>query len=122
MTHKLNKPVAGYHLLLLLTHVDGKFGKEEGDIIVSYLSETFPFQIDLDDDLDFLASLPRDKYEEHFLKAMNDFYEDSTPEERNHFLDFAVKLVKADDIVTRQENKLLVMLFNAWEPEFEDEV
>lgn len=121
MGHKLNKPVAGYHLLLLLTHVDGKFGKAEGDVIINYLSESFPFHINLDEEVDFMASLSPDKYEEHFIKAMNDFYNDSTAEERNHFLDFAVQLVRADNVVTREENKFLEILFNAWAPEYEEE-
>jgi hypothetical protein len=51
---------------------------------------------------------------------MNDFYEDSIPEERDHFLDFAVKLVKADDKITREENEYLTTLFNAWAPEYEE--
>lgn len=121
MNYKLNKPVAGYHLLLILTHADGEFAKEEGDIIVNYLTENFPFRTNLDNEVEFLSTLPRDQYEEHFRKAMNDFYDDSIPEERDHFLDFAVKLVKADDIITREENIFLNMLFNAWAPEFEEE-
>jgi hypothetical protein len=122
MEYKLNKPVAGYHLLLMLTHVDGKFGKEEGEIIVHYLSESFPIHPNLDDEIDYLAKLPQEQYEEHFRKAMNDFYEDSTPEERDHFLDFAVQLVKADHVITHKENIYLDMLFNAWAPEYEEEV
>ena len=121
MNYKLNKPVAGYHLLLLLTHADGKFGKEEGDVIVKYLSETFPFHTNLDNEIDFLAKLPINQYETHFRKVMNDFYEDSTPEERDRFLDFAVKLVKADHVITRSENQFLDQLFSAWAPEFEEE-
>lgn len=120
MNHKLNKPVAGYHLLLILTHSDGTFAKEEGDIIIRYLTENFPFRTNLDNEVEFLATLPQEKYEEHFRKAMDDFYEDSTPEERDHFLDFAVKLVKADQVITREENIFLNMLFNSWAPEFEE--
>jgi hypothetical protein len=121
MNHKLNLPVAGYHLLLILTHSDGEFAKEEGDIIIRYLSENFPFRTNLDEEIEFLATLPRESYEDHFRKAMNDFYEDSTAEERDQFLDFAVKLVKADDVITQQENIFLNMLFNSWVPEFEEE-
>ena len=121
MNRKLNTPIAGYHLLLILTHSDGHFAKEEGEIIVQYLSENFPFRTNLDPEVEFLSSLREDQYEEHFRKAMNDFYDDSSPEERDHFLDFAVKLVKADNVITREENIYLNMLFNAWAPEFEEE-
>ena len=41
----------------------------------------------------------------HFNNAMNDFYEDSIPQERIDFLNFAVKMVKADKKITNEENK-----------------
>ena len=50
---------------------------------------------------------------------MNDFYEDSTAKERTEFLNFAVKMVKADDKITTEENKYLKELFFAWESEHE---
>lgn len=118
-THKLNKPVAGYHLLLMLSEVDGQFPTSEGQIIVRYLEEQFPFRVNLDEEIQFLSTLPRIHYAEHFETAMNDFYNDSTPEERDHFLDFAVKLVKADDVITKDENALLNTLYSSWAPEFE---
>jgi hypothetical protein len=122
MPHKLNKPLAGYHLLMILSQVDGKFDKEAGDIIVDYLKENFPFRVNLDYEIEELSTLLREQYEEHFEKCMNDFYDDSTEEERNHFLDFAVKLTKTDNVISENENHYLAMLFNAWAPEFEEEV
>lgn len=118
-TRKLNKPLAGYHLLLLLSEVDGEFPESEGKIIVRYLEENFPFHVNLDEQVQFLSTLPKENYMEHFEKAMNDFHEDSTPDERDDFLNFAVKLVKADGIITRDENIYLNTLFAAWAPEFE---
>lgn len=118
-THKLNKPLAGYHLLLMLCEVDGEFPVSEGQIIVRYLEESFPFHVNLDEEIQFLSTLPKENYMEHFETAMNDFYEDSTAEERDDFLHFAVKLVKADDKITKDENIYLNKLFGAWAPEFE---
>ncbi len=118
-TRKLNKPLAGYHLLLMLSEVDGEFPESEGKIIVRYLEENFPFHVNLDEEVQFLSTLPRENYMEHFTKAMNDFYEDSTPDERDDFLNFAVKLVKADDVITKEENTFLNALYSAWAPEFE---
>ena len=119
-THKLNKPVAGYHLLLMLCEVDGEFPESEGKIIVRYLEENFPFYVNLDEEIQYLSTLPKSHYMEHFENAMNDFYEDSTPEERDDFLNFAVKLVKADEVITKDENAYLNTLFSAWAPEFEE--
>jgi uncharacterized tellurite resistance protein B-like protein len=121
MERKLNKPIAGFHLLMILTHADGKFAKEEGDVIVEYLTETFPFRVEIDEEVQFLSTLPREKYMEHFQKAMNDFYEDTTQKERDEFLNFAVKLVKADNVIAEEENIFLKELFDNWAPEFEDE-
>ncbi len=118
-TRKLNKPLAGYHLLLLLCEVDGEFPESEGKIIVRYLEENFPFHVNLDAEVEFLSTLPKANYMEHFTKAMNDFHEDSTPDERDDFLNFAVKLVKADGVITKDENIYLNALYNAWAPEFE---
>jgi hypothetical protein len=50
---------------------------------------------------------------------MNDFYEDSVAQERVDFLNFAVKVVKADKKITSEENKYLKELFFAWESEHE---
>jgi hypothetical protein len=118
-THTLNKPVAGYHLLLMLSEVDGEFPTSEGQVIVRYLEDSFPFRVNLDEEIEYISTLPKIHYKEHFEKAMNDFYNDSTPEERDDFLNFAVKLVKADNVITSDENTLLNMLFASWAPEFE---
>ena len=48
---------------------------------------------------------------------MDDFYEDSTPDERTQFLNFAVQLVKADNVISPVENVYLKLLFDTWESE-----
>ncbi len=48
---------------------------------------------------------------------MNDFYLDSTEKERAEFIDFAMKIVKADNVITAKENIYLRELFNAWDPD-----
>lgn len=117
MERKLNKVIAGYHMLMILSNLDGDFSPREGDVIVKYLRDTFPFRIDLDDETDYLSTLKKEDYAIHFNKAMNDFYLDSTDEERAEFIDFAVKLVKADNVITAKENIYIRELFNAWDPD-----
>ncbi len=121
MERTLNKPIAGFHLLMILTHADGIFAKEEGDVIIEYLTETFPFRVEIDEEVHFLSTLPRDQYMEHFRKAMNDFYNDTSQKERDAFLEFAVKLVKADHVIAEEENIFLKELFDNWASEFEEE-
>ena len=112
--------MAGYHMLMILSEVDGEFAKSEGKIIVDYLKGAFPYKLNLDGEMAELSALPKEDYFLHFNNAMNDFYEDSTPKERNTFLKFAVKMVKADKKITPEENKYLKELFFAWESEYEE--
>ncbi|OFY82625.1 MAG: hypothetical protein A3F72_11930 [Bacteroidetes bacterium RIFCSPLOWO2_12_FULL_35_15] len=115
---KKNNVIAGYHMLMILSEVDGEFDKSEGKIIIDYLKAMFPFKVNLDNEMEVLSALPKEDYFLHFNNAMNDFYEDSTPKERSEFLNFAVKLVKADKKITEEENKYLKELFFAWESEY----
>lgn len=64
-----------------------------------------------------ISVLKKEDYVLHFQKCMDDFYQDSTSEERIHFMDFAVKIVSADDNVSQQENVFLKILFDAWDIE-----
>lgn len=114
ITMKMNKAIAGYHLLMILSMVDDSFSAREDKLIADYLEENFPFRVDLDKEIAVLSELDKDQYMIHFQNAMADFYEDSTPEERNHLLDMAVKLVKADHRITDYENLFLDELFNEW--------
>ncbi len=114
----MNKAIAGYHLLMILSAVDEKFNGKEDRIIKNYLIENFPLDAELDDEMDVLASLDPIDYPVHFNNAMNAFYMDSSPDERAHFLDFAVKLVVADKNISPKENLFLNELFNAWEENY----
>lgn len=116
---KMNKVMAGYHMLMILSQVDGDFDKSEGKVIVKYLQDSFPYRFNLDHEMEILSALPQEDYFLHFNNAMNDFYEDSTKQERVSFLNFAVKMVKADKKITSEENKYLKELFFAWESENE---
>jgi hypothetical protein len=114
-TGKMNKIMAGYHMLMILSQVDGYFAPEEGRVIIKYLHDTFPFRLNLDHEAGVLGNLQPKDYHVHFVTCMNDFYEDSTEEERIHFLDFAAQLVGADHQVTPEENQYLAELFDAWD-------
>ncbi len=115
----MNKVMAGYHMLMILSRVDDDFDIAEGKVIVNYLQDSFPYRFNLDNEMEILSALPKEDYFLHFNNAMNDFYEDSTKQERVDFLNFAVKMVKADKKITVEENKYLKELFFAWESETE---
>lgn len=111
---RMNKPIAGYHLLMILSAVDGEFNAKEDMVIRQWLAEQFPFEVDLDREMEVLSALDKDDYMIHFQKCMADFYEDSTEKERNELIQFAIDLVKADNKITREENLFLDELFCEW--------
>lgn len=114
---KLNKSEAGYHMLQLLSMIDDTFSPAEDLVIRKYLVESYPFHVNLDGAMEKISILKKEDYILHFQKCMDDFYQDSTVEERNHFMDFAVKLVSADEIVSTQENIFVKTLFDTWDIE-----
>lgn len=111
---KLNKPIAGYHLLMILSAVDGKFHAREDLIIRDWLVAQFPFNTNLDTELEVLSAMPEGNYFAHYCKVMDDFYADSTEAERNELIQFAIHLAKSDHIITKDENIFLDELFNRW--------
>lgn len=114
---KLNLAAAGYHMLQILSAVDGTFNADEDKVIRKYLNKTFPLPVNLDYEMEVISSLKPEDYFNHFNKAMDDFFLDSTKEERDKFLDLAVKLIKADKSITREENIFIDTLFTKWEPD-----
>lgn len=100
---------------MILSAVDDEFSPEEGIKITSYLAEEFPFRMDLDDELDTIATLHPEEWEGHFTSKAQDFLEDSTPEERQSFLSFAKSLIKADESVSDEEHRFYSLLKKLWD-------
>ena len=92
-------------------------GVEEDKVIRDYLVQEFPFRVNLDREMAIMSNLKPEEWEGHFLKMMDDFYDDATEEERNKLIQFAVKLTKADNVITHEENRFLNLLFENWKPE-----
>lgn len=111
---KSNKSIAGYHLLMILSSVDGEFAPEEGLKLQQYLADEFPFKVDLDDELDVIATLKQEDWKSHFEFHAKCFYDDSTLEERTDFAKFAKSLIKADEEVTEQEHEYYKLLKSIW--------
>jgi hypothetical protein len=120
LSKRTNKTIAGYHLLMILSAVDFRFHAEEDRVIRQYLNQEFPFHVNLDREMEKISALHPDEWEGHFLQYMDDFYDDATPAERKNLLQFAMDLVKADQVITREENHYLQLLFTHWESESED--
>lgn len=111
---KSNKSIAGYHLLMILSAVDYEFAPEEGMKIQEYLAEEFPFRMNLDNELEVIATLQPEAWKDHFEFHARCFLEDSTPEERERFIVFAKTLIKADEEVTDREHQFYKLLKYIW--------
>lgn len=118
MSLELSKPLAGYHMLMILSAVDGRFNGTEDSVILEYLEEEKLLGTDLEKHVDYLSGLKREDYPLHFNEAMNAFYMNSSSDERNLFLDKAVRLVMADQLLTPRENIFINELFNTWEANY----
>lgn len=90
---------------------------EEGIKIQEYLSEEFPFRINLDNELDAIACLNPEDWKDHFEFHARCFYDDSTEEERLRFVAFAKTLIKADDSVSDEEHRFYSLMKNIWKIE-----
>ena len=113
--NRTNKAIAGYHLLMILSAVDFRISGEKDMVIRQYLIDEFPFNVNLDKQMEIISRLRPEEWEEHYLKVMDDFYDDATDEERKNLIRFAIKLTKADKVITKEENYYLNLLFENWE-------
>ena len=92
---------------MILSAVDFRVGPKEDNVIREYLVTEFPFRVNLDREMEKISRLRPEEWEGHFVKAMDDFYDDATPEDRTKLLDFAIQLTKGDDVITKEENHYL---------------
>src|ERR1700761_8182233 len=96
--NRMNKAIAGYHLLMILSAVDFRVSAEEDMVIRKYLNLEFPFHINLDREMEVISRLKPEEWEGHYIKVMDDFYDDATEEERKRLIRFAIALAKADNV------------------------
>lgn len=101
-------------MLMILSSVDGEFAPEEGMMIQEYLAEEFPFRMNLDNELEVIATLHPEDWKDHFEFHARCFYDDSTENERKKFVQFAKTLIKADDSVSNDEHRFYKLLKNLW--------
>lgn len=113
--NRKNKDVAGFLILNILAEVDGDFDAKEGKVIIDYVVKNFPFGGNLETALEEMSTAVQDDYPILLQKCAEDFYADSTEKERLELLDFALKLIKADDTIDEQESLLVNKLYQYWD-------
>jgi len=112
---KMNKTEAGFHLLMILSLADGDMHSDESSIIIDFIEKIFKEKIDLIKEQAFLRALPRSEWNTHFHEVSAQFYKISTYEERNKLIEFAMKVVMADNSMEHSENKYINELYDAWD-------
>ena len=112
-----NKSVAGFHILMILSQVDGRFSEEESEVAARYVSKHFMDDFQMETEAINLKTLSPQNYFFHFRNCMNIFYSRSSSAERAALVKFAVEMVNADHKITTEENVYLNELLNNWEPE-----
>ena len=112
---EIDKAIAGYHILVILSEVDGYFDATEKKVVSQYIKENHRSLVNLEVQNRILSTLPRELYMEHFEKVANDFYWQSSIEERNKLINCAFKLIKADNRISKEENKYIDTLYNLWD-------
>lgn len=112
--NKMNKTEAGFHLLMILSKVDGKIEKAESNVLLDFLEKNFNQPIDLIKEQAFLMAYPIDDMMDHFIETAEQFFKISTTNERNKILQFAMKICMADNKMENGENKFINALYDAW--------
>jgi uncharacterized tellurite resistance protein B-like protein len=110
----MNIAQAGYHMLMILSVVDGQYAVAEGKVIVEFLSKNYQLDIDIDKENQALLEVPKEQIPEHFKDAAAAFLDNSTEDQRIDFIAFAYRLVEADGRMAVEENKILTSLAHFW--------
>ncbi len=110
----MQRSIAGYNILMLLSNVDGAFHPNEDLVIRNWLVQEFQFTKSFDDQLDIISTLQVEDFDSFLQKNMDEFYADSTVEQRNNLMQFAMNLIKADGVIDKGENKYFDHLFENW--------
>lgn len=111
---KSNKIIAGFHLLNMIATAEGQLDGRTDSVIREYLSVESMIRLDLDDELEQIIGLKKDKIEAHFIQKSLDFYDDSSPNEREEFKLFAQDLIRADEEISKVENSLYRLMLQTW--------
>lgn len=111
---KTNKLIAGFHILNIISTANNDIDGASDEVIRDYLAHYSPFKLNLDDELDQIIGLQGEELEEFFVSKASDYYDDSTYEERDEFLQFARTLIRADEDITREEGSFFKSLLRTW--------
>jgi len=111
----MDKFQAIFEILYFLSAIDGRVDQRELDVIYSFLDANYgkinfnPVQV-----ISSISSMTGTGAVEELQRAAFAFKNSSTAQDRTTVLDFALKLIAADGVVTRGESDLFSVLGNIW--------
>lgn len=111
---KMNKTEAGFHILMILSLVDGNIQSSESSVVLEFLEESFQQPIEIIREQAFLRACPADERLNHFTETAQQFFKISSIGERNKLLAFAMKVVMADEKMENEENVYINTLYDCW--------
>ncbi len=112
--HKMNKTEAGFHILMILSLVDGNIQQAESSVILEFLEERFHEPIEIIKEQAFIRACPEEERFNHFTETAQHFYKISDSDERNSLIEFAMKVVMADEKMEHAENAYINALYDCW--------
>jgi uncharacterized tellurite resistance protein B-like protein len=111
---KMNKTEAGFHILMILSLVDGNIISAESSVVIEFLDECFQQPIEIIKEQAFIRACPEEERLNHFTETAQQFFKISSIDERNKLLSFAMKVVMADDKMENEENVYINTLYDCW--------
>lgn len=110
----MNKAIAGYHMLMILSVVDGNYEVAEGKVIVDFLAKNYQLHIDIEKENQALLEVDKHRIPQHFGQSAREFESVTNEEERIDFLMFAYKLIMAEGKLAMEEEKIFISLAHLW--------
>jgi hypothetical protein len=110
----MNKTIAGYHILMILSAVDFRFHVKEDLIIRDWLAKEFPAKVDLDKEMEIISGLLPTHWDKHFDECIEYYYQDANQKERQDIIEFSKKLVLADEILYKSEHVFFNTFLDVW--------
>jgi hypothetical protein len=111
---KMNKTIAGYHILMILSAVDFRFHVKEDLVIRDWLANEFPFTVNLDKEMEVISALHHSQWEVHYSECIDHYYMDASHQERLDILEFSKHLVLADELLHKSEHVYFNTLLDIW--------
>jgi uncharacterized tellurite resistance protein B-like protein len=111
---KMNKTEAGFHILMMLSLVDGNIQSSESSVILDFLEENFSEPIEIIKEQAFIRACPEEDRLQHFTESAQQLYKISNPADRDKFIAFAMQVVMADKKMEQAENAYINALYDTW--------